>query len=153
MALTKYLGIIDRSCLSAPFFLGLKKIIQLSLEGQKFDVVFVSYKPAAAIWLGLFARFLVSKHFVLEYRDLASQFSDKIVKEPWAFIDKSIESFILKFVSQVVVASPTQKYEFERAFKKQARVILNGVDSWNDKHSERSKNGTAYHNYLFGHSF
>lgn len=125
--------IFDSSLLSIKFIKNIKKIIFLckNLNKNKKTIIYVSYKPSSALWLGLFASFLTNGHLLVEYRDLASQFGNKNKSGLRYFlhlIDTYIEKLFLNYVSKVIVVSNTQSKEFFHYFKKESTVILNGFD-------------------------
>lgn len=125
--------IFDSSLLSIKFIKNIKKIIFVckNLNKNEKTIIYVSYKPSSALWLGLFASLLSNGHLLVEYRDLASQFGNKNKSGLRYFlhlIDTYIEKLFLNYVSKVIVVSNTQSKEFFHYFKKQPTVIFNGYD-------------------------
>ena len=121
---------VDSSCTSRLMFRQLWAVIRLFVAGNRYEVVYCSYKPAAAIWLGCLSKLCLAKRFILEYRDLASQFGDRQEHRVLNTLDLRVEKCALAFVDHVIVVSPTQALEFQRAFGRTPTVILNGVDHW-----------------------
>lgn len=121
---------VDSSCTNRLFFRQLWAVIRLFLAGNRYEVVYCSYKPAAAIWLGCLSKLCLAQRFILEYRDLASQFGDRQEHRVLNSLDLLVEKCALAVVDHVIVVSPTQALEFERAFGKTPTVVSNGVDHW-----------------------
>ena len=120
------------------FFMGFFKISALAIMGQvskifrmrrcKFDLVYVSYKPPIALFLGVFAKIIFGACLVIEYRDLASLFKNKPIIYPLHFIDIVIDRFILLFANTVIVVSPTQAKTLRQEFSVKAEIVFNGFD-------------------------
>ena len=93
-----------------------------------FDLVYVSYKPPIALFLGVFAKIIFGARLVIEYRDLASLFKNKPIIYPLHFIDVVIDRFILLFANTVIVVSPTQAETLRQEFSINAEIVFNGFD-------------------------
>ena len=108
------------------------KILIWRLKGFIPDVIYISYKPISVFLIGSFAKLIFRSRLIVEYRDLASIFSDCkrfiIIKK----LDFLIEKIFLMWVENVVVVSPTQAKKFHKYFGIEALVILNGIDSVNN---------------------
>jgi hypothetical protein len=109
------------------FFIGkLSKILRM--RRCEFDLVYVSYKPPIALFLGVVAKILFGARLVIEYRDLASLFKNKPIIYPLHFIDIVIDRFILWFANAVIVVSPTQAETLRQKFSVKAEIVFNGFD-------------------------
>ena len=109
------------------FFMGkVSKIFRM--RRYDFDLVYVSYKPPIALFLGVFAKIIFRARLVIEYRDLASLFKNKPVIYPLHVIDIVIDRLILLFANTVIVVSPTQAETLRQYFSVKAEVVFNGFD-------------------------
>ena len=119
---------INSSIFSAHFTSCIFKLLIWKFRGFRPDLIFISYKPPSVLFLGSFAKLLFRSKLIVEYRDLASTFSDSdrslVIKK----IDFLTEWLFLKLVNKVIVVSPSQATRFSLSFKRNAHVVLNGID-------------------------
>lgn len=119
---------INSSIFSSHFISCMLKLIMYKARGLQPDLIYVSYKPPSVISLGFFAKILFRCKLIAEYRDLASMFSDSkrllFIKK----IDFFLEWLFLKLVNEVVVVSPSQANQFSSNFRREAHIVLNGID-------------------------
>ena len=98
------------------------------IRHRRFDVIYISYKPPMALFLGVIAKLFFRAKLVIEYRDLASLFQNKPKILPLHLVDIMIDRLILCFSSRVVVVSPTQAKILREKFSVEALIVLNGFD-------------------------
>lgn len=143
---------IDSSIFRKSFYANIIQIIKTRSIKKKYNLIYCSYKPSSAIWLGIFAKIYTKSILIVEYRDLMSPFGDRdlssIQRRLLSWIDHHIELFLLKFVNNIIVVSDTQHAEFKSAFGRECVVVMNGIDgelvsiehSYNDYLSDRTVN-------------
>ena len=98
------------------------------IRHRSFDVIFISYKPPIALFLGVIAKIFFGAKLVVEYRDLASLFQNKPKILPLHLLDIMIDRFILCFSNRIVVVSPPQAKILREKFSVEALIVLNGFD-------------------------
>jgi hypothetical protein len=123
---------IDSSIFKKSFFANIIHIVRLYNENRNCRLIYCSYKPSAAIWLGLVAKILMRRPLLVEYRDLMSAFGDRDISTIGRILlgklDRFTEVLLLKFIDEVIVVSNTQGQEFKATFNKECAVIMNGID-------------------------
>lgn len=138
---------VDSSMFRAIFYLNLWNMLRSGRHAREIDLIYCSYKPASAIWLGLVAKLLYKAPLVVEYRDLMSVFGDRDLSTLWRralnSFDQKVESFLLKFIDRVIVVNHTQSREFYAAFGRESSVVMNGYDGL----TNYQKLGDAYANF------
>lgn len=123
---SSYFRSIDRSVFSNFVFYNLRELLFSKAE---YDVVIASYKPAGNIILGIFYKLLNKKtKFIIELRDLISQFGRKKKVSPIHFIDSLIDKFFISFSNRIVVVSPLSQKKAEIFYKRKVDLIFNGID-------------------------
>jgi glycosyltransferase involved in cell wall biosynthesis len=119
---------VNSSIFSVHFISCMLKLIVCKARGFRPDLIYISYKPPSVIILGFFAKLLFRCKLIVEYRDLASTFSDSKRSVVIKKIDFYLEWLFLKLVNEVVVVSPSQASRFSSNFGRDAHIVLNGID-------------------------
>jgi hypothetical protein len=147
---------VDSSIFRKSFFRNLWRIIRTSSRDNKIEIIYCSYKPASAIWLGLVAKLLNRLPLVIEYRDLMSAFGDRDVstlqRRLLNTLDQKIEALLLKFIDSVVVVNDTQSREFYAAFGRESTVVMNGIDGQINWHKYGNLHSNASHDLKIGYA-
>lgn len=127
---------IDSSIFSDYFLSETRRIFKE--KSDDFQIIYVTYKPAAGIYLGLIRKIFKGGYLVIEYRDLMSLFGRKPRFILLHHLDVLIEKLVLGFVDLLVVVSETQKVKLQSLTSKKILVITNGVDNF----ETRDESGT-----------
>ena len=123
---SSYFRSIDRSVFSNFVFYNLKKLF---FSQEEYDVVIASYKPVGNLIIGIFYKILNKKtKFIIELRDLISQFGRKKKVFPLHYIDSLIDKIFISFSNHIVVVSPVSQKKAEIFYKRKVDLIFNGID-------------------------
>ncbi len=139
--LSSYVRSIDKTLLSSYFWSAVKWIYKNRRE--EYDVIISSYKPSSSIFLGAFASFLYKTPLIAEYRDLMSNFGRKKKVFLLDCIDRVIDRKINNFAKEVVVVSPTAKKYAEVFYKRDVKLVFNGIDIENIENSSAVKDANC----------
>ena len=124
--LSGYMRTIDKTLFSKFFYRAIK-LIYLK-RNIKYDLIIASYKPAASIFLGVFASFVYKASLVIELRDLMSKFGRKRKLFFVDRIDQFLDKKIVTLADEIVVVSPTQKKYAQDFYQRKINLVFNGTD-------------------------
>lgn len=108
---------------------GIKKLKALKKEGYHFDRIISSYGPPTAHMLGYAAKKIFNCYWIADYRDLWIE--NDLYKGLWPFkwIEKKIESCLLKKAEMITtVSSPLQQTLIKKFYPIPVHIVENGFD-------------------------
>ena len=121
-----YFRSIDSSILSRYFFVSFKNILFKKIPVV--DVVLVSYKPIASIYLGILYKLFYGSKLIIDLRDLISLQGHKHRKFFIHFIDVIFDKILLSFANEIITVTPTCKKKVDRLYRRDTHLIHNGFD-------------------------
>lgn len=121
-----YFRSVDSSIISLYFLKSFIKI--LTRKFPKVDIVLVSYKPIASIYLGILYKLFFGVKLVVDLRDLISIQGHKKRIFFVHFIDTIIDRILLSFADEIITVTPTCKEKADRLYGRDTNLIYNGFD-------------------------
>jgi hypothetical protein len=133
LKIAPYFRSIDSSIFSRYFSKSFKNI--LFRKFPKVDIVLVSYKPIASIYLGIFYKLFYGTKLIVDLRDLISLQGHKNQILLVHFIDVIVDKILLSFADEIITVTPTCKEKADNLYKRDTHLIYNGFDFIRDSNS------------------
>lgn len=130
LKIAPYFRSIDSSILSRYFYNSIKNILYRKFP--KVDIVLVSYKPIASIFLGILYKLFYGTKLIVDLRDLISLQGHKQRIFPIHFIDIIVDKILLSFADEIITVTPTCKEKADNLYKRDTHLIYNGFDLIHD---------------------
>ncbi len=130
LKIAPYFRSIDSSILSRYFSKSVKNILYRKFP--KVDIVLVSYKPIASIYLGILYKLFYGTKLIVDLRDLISLQGHKKRIFPIHFIDIIVDKILLSFADEIITVTPTCKEKADNLYKRDTHLIYNGFDLIHD---------------------